>query len=539
MAGKGRQLSPVIQQAIKSGHVPKMRRWRQMKTENLTTGEKVCRFIEMLRVPEGDLVGQRIRLLDFQAAFIQAIFDGPEGWARLAILSVGRKAGKSTITAALLIAMMFMRGMASQNARVNSAALSREQAGLIYNYMAKMLQMTDELEGLYRLVPSSKRIVALRTGIEYHALAAEAGKAMGLSPLVLVGDEWGQIPGETHPYVDALLTAQGAHKNPLTVIISTQAPSDVSMLSRMIDDAIAHPRPEVVCHLYAADQECDLEDKKQWEKACPAIGSFRSFDDVKTQAAKAKRMPSDEPGFRNLILNQRIALVQLAVAPTTWKQCRDPIDMGVFQRQRVIAGCDLSSRQDLTAIVLAAEEDGVTHVLPLVFCPTEGILERAQRDRAPYNTWVQHGQMLPIGGATMDFDQIAAATDHFIRANGIHVAELHYDRHMIEHFKSACQRVGVFQGTRWIDVPQHFKDMGVRLASLQGMLAEQRIRHGGHPLLNMAAANAIAKLGRDGISALDKMNSTQRIDPLVAMVMACWPFGDGRAESFDPAVAFG
>ena len=178
-------------------------------------------------------------------------------------------------------------------------------------------------------------------------------------------------------------------------------------------------------------------------------------------------------------------------------------------------------------------------MLPLVFCPTDGIIERGNRDRAPYLQWVNDGYMHPVAGSSMDFDQIAQATFDILKRNQIHVSELHYDRHMIEHFKAACQRVGAFQGTRWIDVPQHFKDMGVRLASLQGMLAERRIRHGSHPLLNMAAANAIAKMGRDGISALDKMNSTQRIDPLVALVMACWPYGDGRADAFDPAVAFG
>jgi phage terminase large subunit-like protein len=306
----------------------------------------------------------------------------------------------------------------------------------------------------------------------------------------------------------------------------------------MVDDATRNPLPNVVCHVYEAEPGCDLLDEKQWYRACPALGTFRSIDDVRMQAKRAQRMPSEEPSFRNLILNQRISLQQLAVAPETWKNCRGDVDIGVFQRQRVIAGCDLSSRQDLTAIVLAAEENGITHVLPLVFCPTEGILDRARRDRAPYNVWCEKGQMIPIGGATMDFDQIAEATRAFLLENGIHVAEIHYDRHMITHFQNACQRVGVFEGSRWIDVVQSFKHMGVRLASLQGMLAERRIVHDS-PLLNMAASNAIAKLGREGISALDKMSSTQRIDPLVAMCMCCWPFGDGRAEAFDPACAFG
>ena len=86
------------------------------------------------------------------------------------------------------------------------------------------------------------------------------------------------------------------------------------------------------------------------------------------------------------------------------------------------------------------------------------------------------------------------------------------------------------QNAELIGVKQHFKDMGVRLASLTGLMIESKLRHGGHPVLAMAASVAVAKQGREWLSALAKNLSTQRIDPVVALTMAAWPFGDGRVE---------
>ena len=136
--------------------------------------------------------------------------------------------------------------------------------------------------------------------------------------------------------------------------------------------------------------------------------------------------------------------------------------------------------------------------------------------------------MLPVGGKTMDFDQIAESLRDELSDLGIDVSQIHYDKHMIEHFHSACDRAGAFTNTEWIGVPQFFKDMGVRLASLTGIMAEGRLKHGNHPVLAMSASVAIAKIGREGLAALDKSLSTHRIDPIVAAVMATWVFGDGR-----------
>lgn len=521
-----RELSEVVKRAIKSGHVPVLRNWRENPEllDEFTLGEKVCFFIETyLHVPEGDLVGQPVRLLEFQEVFILSVFDGPVR-ARRAILSVGRKAGKTTITACLMLAFMFMRDLIRINSRVNSAALSRDQSSLVYTYMSKCLQQSPALEGKYRLVHSGRQITSLTTGIEYTALAAEAGRAMGLSPAVLIGDEWGSILAATNEFVDAVLTAQGAHSNPLAIIISTQAPSDTAMLSVMIDDAERSPSAEVVCHLYTADKQLELNDPVAWAQACPAAGAFRSVEDIRMQAEQAMRLPDRAASFENLILNRRVALSNLWLAPSVWKKNSTAPDLDVLVTNGASLGLDLSIRSDLTAAVASAMDgDGFIHAIPFCFIPEQGLAERELRDKIPYQSWVKQGLITAVPGAAMDYKWLAEWLKIRFEELGITIMNIEFDRWRIMEFKRAADEVGFGQEAVWNEVGQGYQSMSPRIEAIETFLLQSKIRHGGHPLLNMAAAGAIITKDPAGNRKVDKSKAATKIDPIVAMVMSCYP----------------
>ena len=153
----------------------------------MTRGERVCEFISrFLRVPEGDLVGKPFVLLPFQRKFILDVYDNPAG-TRRAYLSIGRKNGKTALLAALLMAHI-CGPEARQNSQIVSGALSREQAGIVFDLACKMIRQSPELMGRVRIVPSGKKIVGLGRNVEYKALSAEAGTAHGLSPIFAILD---------------------------------------------------------------------------------------------------------------------------------------------------------------------------------------------------------------------------------------------------------------------------------------------------------------------------------------------------------------
>lgn len=478
----------------------------------MTRAERIIRFIETyLRTPEGAHVGEPIRLAPFQQDFIRAVYDNPAG-TRRAILSMGRKGGKTSLIACLLLASL-VGPEARLNAQLVSGAMSRDQSALVFRLACQMIQQSPRLSGLVRIVPSSKRLVGLPLSTEYRALAADGKTAMGISPVLIIGDEWGQVRGPQSDFIDSLTTAQGAHADPLQIIISTQAAQSSDWLSVQIDDAMRSNDPRIVCHLYTAPEGCDLLDVEAWKAANPALGLFRSEDDLREQMTQAKRMPSMENSARNLLLNQRVSTDAPFVSPDVWKSCAGPVlpfDGPVF------GGLDLSMRTDLTAFVLIGRINGVWQVQPTFWTPEKGLLDRERKDRSPYTLWERQGFLKTTPGRTVDYAFVAA--DIARLTAGLDVQGIAYDRWRIDLLRQEFEKIGA--SPPLVEWGQGFKDMAPALDALEAELLNGRIAHGGHPVLSMCAANATTVKDPTGARKLDKSRATGRIDGLQAMAQA-------------------
>jgi len=539
---KTRHMPKNVLQAIVCGPVPKLRDWRTLyaRGDTLTMAEKVMAFAEeYIIVPDGLKAGQPLQLEPFQEAFIYAIFDN-EVLTTEAYLSVARRNSKTFVIAIIVLAYL-VGPLAVPFTVIASAANSRDQAALVFKMMSNIISLSPELEALTRIVPSGKHIIGLAVNTEYYAMSAEAKTGHGQSLYVVVLDEAGQIIGPTNAYVEMLKTSQGSYDNPLFITISTQAPSDGDYLSMQIDDAIKAQTKTTVVHLYTTPKEADLLDEEQWKLSNPGLGVFRSVKDLRKQIKKAARLPSLENSARNLLLNQRVSTQSLWLSPEVWKRGNGLPDIEVFLNNPCSLGIDLSARNDLTAAILAAKdaESGIVHLLPFVYCPAEGIKERAARDRAPYHTWVEKGQMFTCGLHTIDYDGFAIGLRDTLHDLGIEIAFVEFDRWRIEEFKKACERVGFATFSEWHEVGQGYKDFSPRCEAFQSLLLEGKINHGSHPLLNLAASNAIAVRDPAGSTKLDKTKSSQRIDPLVAAVMAVFPISEGAESVFDAQAMVG
>ncbi len=529
------ELPGYVQAAIRCGPVPVLRNvdWVfENEPETLTLGEQVIAFAHQhLVVPEGMHVGEPLRLTVSQQAFILAVVDNPDG-TREAVLSVAKRNGKTFVMAVLILAYL-IGPLSEQNITVASAAMSRDQAALIFRLMVKMISVSPSLESFLHVIPSSKRIVSLPTGSEYFAMSADAKTGHGRALKLVVLDESGQIRGETDPYVEMLETSQGSYDDSLFVSMSTQAPSDLDWLSITIDDAVRSGAKTSVVHLYEADKDCDLMDESQWLKSNPGLGVFRSEDDLRRQLERAKRLPAKEAGARNLLLNQRISQVSLWLAPSPWKACSGEVNLEVFRKaKRVSVGIDLSSRLDLTAAVFAAADETKTvHLLPYCYTPQQGLEERSRRDRTPYDAWVRDGKLVALPGASIEYEDVAGHLKMVSEELGFIVSTIEYDRWNWRYFWAAAQKVGFAPKVEPTPVGQGYQSFSPRIACFESLLVEGRLRHGGHPLLTMAAANAIAVQDPAGNKKLDKSKSTARIDPIVAAVMATFPVSEGLEET--------
>ncbi|MEM1142736.1 MAG: terminase TerL endonuclease subunit [Pseudomonadota bacterium] len=469
-------------------------------------------------------MGQPVKLLPWQKKIIRGIYDSP---TRRAIISFGRKNGKTSLSAFLCL-LHLVGPMSRPNSQLYSAAQSREQAGVLFDLMVKTVRQSAELSAVIGIRESAKQLYCEERGTMYRALSAESTTAYGLSPVFVVHDELGQVIGPRFPLYDALETAAGAQEAPLSVVISTQAANDGDLFSVLIDDAAAAHDPETKLFMYSAPENLDPFSDKAIKAANPAYGAFLNTKEVRSTAEAARRMPSQEASYRNLILNQRIARESPFVAQSVWMACGKEPRSEDFA-QGAVMGLDLSRRVDLTALVMVGKGvDGEWSVHSEFFAPKIGLRERAQHDRVPYDLWAEQGYLTLTPDQTVGYDFVAHRMVELCEEYGIR--EIRFDRWGIPELKTQLGLIGAD------DLPlephgQGFKDMSPALAALEAELLNQRLRHGNHPILTWCAANAVADSDPAGNRKLNKKKATGRIDGMVALAMA---IGGAAVEEAQP-----
>jgi len=512
-----------------------------------TKGEEYIQWVERyMRVPEGDFVGQPLILRPFQKHIIRSIYDA-EPRPRYVIITMGKKNAKTTLSGVLLL-LNICGPESKPNSQLYSTGQSRKQAATIYKLACKMLNFAPDLDAVCVQKDSTKEIVCPERGTEYMALSSEAKSQHGASPRFLVHDELGMVRGDNWELYDAMETADQAHADAMTIIISTQAPGDGDLLSILTDDAVrtsddpdAHPvvsgDKKTLVFSWAADEK-GHEDDKYWvfteeamRQANPALGDFLSIESMMKKANDAKRMPSKENVYRNFQLNQRVEAVNPFVPRGRWMACKGKPDTEALESGRLYCGLDLSKRTDLTALATIAQgRDGLWHVWPEFWAPRLGVIERAKKDRAPYDQWMDSGYIKGTPGSTVDYEFPAQRIIDLCRSYD--VGAIAFDPWRFDVMLKELARLLdiptraddmkdlVLERVPLVPIPQTYRGMSVGMETFEARLLGEAFRHGGHPVLTMCSANARADVDVNGNMRLDKLRSTGRIDGLQALVMA-------------------
>lgn len=525
-------------------------------------GDLMVRFMHTLKVPDGPDAGALLRLRDWQINAIKAIYDpqraalSPEGKTmmvravRQAVLTIGRKNGKTSIGAGLCLGHL-VGPEASWNAQLYSAAYEREQAALLYHAMASMISMDFELRKICRCTDSSKAISSAVNNSRYKALSAEARSKHGSNPTFVLYDELAQAHTDRELF-DVLATSMGAQMEPLMLITSTQASDDLAVLSQMIDygrdvkaGVVVDDSFVLIDYSTPSDKELaqvgkTIWDEEVWYLANPALGDFRSLEEMRKMALKAQRIPSIEMVFRNLYLNQRSQMRASFVTPAVWELGSKSCGLDDLYGRPAMFALDLSSKLDLTALVIAVhiEEEDRYELITHAFTPRDTMEDRQTRDRAPYSDWVQQGFMHATPGKAIDYDTVArvmAAEWEKFDARG-----LVFDRWRMDTFKKSLERIEfVIDEEMFIPFGQGYKDMSPAVEAFEELLIGERLWHAGHPVLRWAVANAVLEKDAAANKKLTKAKSYGRIDPAVAAVMAIGALVRGVGSSGEmPGVSY-
>ena len=490
--------------------------------------KNIIKFIEQLVVPSGKGEGKQFKMRPFQRKFLQDVY-GPVDKAglripRRAILSMGRKNGKTMLTACLALCHL-VGPEAIKNGEIYSAANSREQASKVFKYAAQIVRADPELGSYIKIVDSTKTMVCFGNGSIYRAVSAEAGTNYGENPSLVIYDELSQAKNSA--LYDAFDTSMGAREEPLMIIISTQSNDPTHILSELIDDAIGGHTKTIVCHLYTVPEDVeDVFDSKCWKLANPALGDFLSIKEMRDFAEKAKRMPGRENTFRNLYLNQRVDAKSPLIPRAEWEGCRG--DLEIKDGDEIYLGLDLSGKTDLSALVGVSNGDNDI-VKAWFWKPEDSMDEHEKRDRVPYSLWKSQGIIKTTPGRAIQYSFIAQELGEISRI--YRIIGMSYDRWRIDDLMNAMDAIGLecyvdgkddprSGAIRLVPWGQGYVSMAPAVDAIEESILDRRLIHDGNPCLTWNFSNAVVKENEVSDRKFDKSKVRFRIDGAVATAMA-------------------
>ncbi len=497
------------------------------KRKGLTKAEQMIAFLQWLPITKGRLRGKRMKLLPSQREFIEQAFATDRRGnltISLAILSEPKGNGKSGLIAGVCLAAL-LGPLSEERGAVYAASIDRGKAGILYEEIRAIILAVPEFAARVNIVDFHKRIVVLDgdgKDSTFEALSADARRSQGLSPVLWAYDEAGESPDDALAKV--LMESEGKRDHTLGIILSTQAEDDQHWLSKLIDAAQAEDIPGTYLQLHAAPADADIWAEETIALANPALGVFLDHAAVIKSRDRARMMPSFEPSYRRLRLNQRADSKpesRLIQAPL-WKELSLPVDRAKLKGRPCFGGLDLSGKHDLTALVLVFPDDTATSfdVLPFFWTPEGQLAARAATEARRFREWIASEHLIPTPGNTVRYDWVA--TQMAVLADEFDIKAIGFDRYRIDDLTPELAEAGA-------EIPlepfgQGFVSMGPAIERFAELALSSGIRHGGHPVLTAAVANAITLSDPAGNLKVDKAKSSGRgpvrVDGAVALVMA-------------------
>jgi phage terminase large subunit-like protein len=435
---------------------------------------------------------------------------------RTCYLTCPRKQGKSTAGAALALYLLYADG--EKGGEIISAAADADQAAIVFDIARSMVEASPALRDMTQIF--QRQLVVPATGSRYRVISAEAGTKHGMNLSAAVCDELHVWP--SRDLYDVLTTSTGARAQPLIIILTT-AGDDVHSIGAevhrhavRVHDGLV-PDPGLLPVIYAAPPDADPWDEAVWRACNPALGTFRSLEEMRAAARQAQAVPGRELAFRRLYLNQwHAAGASRWLSMPSWDACAiPPDDPAPLRGRRAFIGVDLATTRDLTALAIVLPDgDGGFDLRCEFYCPGDSLTERGHQDHVPYPLWAQQGFITPTVGNTIDYTVIEARLHALMREYD--VAEVCVDPW---NAKGLCAKL-LQDGLPVVEVPQTMAGLSSASKALETLVLSRRIRHDGHPVLRWNVSNAVADVDGNGNLKPSKKRSHERIDGVSATVTA-------------------
>lgn len=480
-------------------------------------------FIECLSHTKGSFAGVPFELIPWQEQIIRDVFGVKKanGYRQFntAYVEIAKKQGKSELAAA--VALLLLCGDGEERAEIYGCAADRHQATIVFEVAADMVRLCPALQKRVKILESTKRIEYIPTRSFYQVLSAEAFSKHGFNIHGVVFDELHTQPNRK--LFDVMTKGSGdARMQPLFFLITTAGDNTNSICYEVHQKAedILNGRkhdPTFYPVIYGAAPEDDWTDPEVWKKANPSLGITVQLDKVAAACNSAKENPAEENTFRQLRLNQWVKQTVRWMPMDKWDACDFRVDPEMLRGRRCYGGLDLSSTTDLTSFVLVfppENEYEKYYVMPFFWLPEDQIDLRVKRDHVLYDVWARQEYIQTTEGNVVHYGFI----QKFIEKLGekYNIAQIAYDPWNATQLTQNLED----EGFTMVAFPQTMKNLATPTKELYKLVFEQKIAHGGHPVLRWNMDNIYIKQDANENIRPDKEHSTEKIDGAVACIMA-------------------
>lgn len=506
-------------------------------------------FFGFLKHSKGEWAGQSFVLEPWQQFIVYSLF----GWKRAdglrrfreAYVEVPRKNGKSTLAAG--IGMYLFIGDGEPGAEVYCAATKKDQARIVFKEAERMRAASPSL---------SRRIEKFRdnmsipgTASKFEPLGADDDTLDGLNIHGAIIDEY--HAHKTAAVYEVIDTATGARRQPLNFTITTSGSDRESpcykqhrYCEQILEEILEDDRLFAIIYcLELGTAQAPGDDwtvAKNWTKSNPNMGVSCKLDDLQGKALKAKNKPSYQNAYLRLHHNVWTEQETRWLSIEKWKECigyplagRDPMTLreemlGRLVGRRCVAGLDLSSKSDLSCymkLFFPTEEDPNWIFIPEFFVPEDNVQERVKRDRVGYDVWIREGFLTATPGNVIDYDFIKARI--LADKDTYELEQVGYDPWNATHIST--QLTG--EGVEMVEFRQGYASLSEPTKSLETLVLGRKLAHLGNPVLTWCASNLVVKEDEAGNIKPDKSKKTEKIDGIVAAIMAIGLAQTAPAES--------
>ncbi len=497
---------------------------------NVELAERAISFYrDVLRLNGGEYEGQPYELLDWQQFIVGSLFGwiGADGYRRFrsCYVETAKGSGKSPLAAGVGLYGMMADGEAG--AEIYAAATKKDQAMILFRDAVAMVNLSPEL---------SSRVTKSGTGLNvwnlawlerrsfFRPIASDDGQS-GPRPHIALLDE---VHEHKDGYVIEMLKAgQKSRRQPLQFAITNSGTDKRTVCWDY------HDYGSKVCagtleddtffaYICALDEGDDpFVDEACWDKANPSLRfGLPGMRYLREQVAQARGMPSKESIVRRLNFCQWVESEAPWISGDVWFNCKDDdFDANLLFGRRCFGGLDLSSTQDLTALVLMfepSEHDPHWRQAEWFWLPGDGLHHKADQDRAPYTLWRDQGHLNALPGKAIN--KLAVVKQAAEIAAMYDLQCMAYDRWRIEDLKMILDQEGITLPL--VPFGQGFKDMAPAVDEYERRLLNAEVRHQANPVMTWCAANAIVVTDPAGNRKVAKEKATGRVDGIVAAIMA-------------------